>query len=664
MIRTAVLAIGHALAAAVPAAGAAASPAAVPELPVGDFFRDAEYTSISMSPKGTYLAVSVPQADRTVLAILRTSDLSIQSKFDYGENKHIDDIAWVSDQRFIMFVTQKVGRFDFRIGRADMYIANVDGSRRIDVPGGNFYSLVDTLRDDDRHVLVSRSIDNSFLYRLDTFTGEVDTVATSPLDFGTFIVDGEGRVRYAVGGDEDNSQATYRRVGDGWQLVHRRKMGEGGSQVPWGIAEDGRVIMSISDDGEPSRIAKVDAATREETLLAKNENVEPIGWLASSDGRDLLAVRFMDGIPAYQWVDRDHPETKLAAGLVQAFPNHAVAIQDISEDGKLVLLTAYSDVDPGSAYLFNRETGQARFLMSRMSWIKPEQMSEMRPITLRARDGVELHGYLTIPRGSDGKNLPLILNPHGGPHGPRDLWGFNAEVQFLANRGYAVLQINFRGSGGYGDAFEAKGFRNWGTTMIDDMTDAVRWTIEQGIADPNRICTYGASYGGYAALQSVVREPEMYRCTIGYVGVFSIPLMFKDGDIPQSESGRAFLRRVHPESLAEQRAQSPAYNIDRIRVPVMLVHGERDQRVPMSQFRLLRDRLVEAGRPPEKIVLEEREGHGFFDFQNQVDLYTAMEAFLDRHIGEGAAPAAASSATASNPTASVPTASAAGGSSQ
>ncbi|MCU0624694.1 MAG: prolyl oligopeptidase family serine peptidase, partial [Gemmatimonadaceae bacterium] len=131
----------------------------------------------------------------------------------------------------------------------------------------------------------------------------------------------------------------------------------------------------------------------------------------------------------------------------------------------------------------------------------------MRPITLKARDGVELHGYITIPRGSDGKNLPMILHPHGGPHGPRDEWGFNPEVQFLANRGFAVMQINFRGSGGYGAAFEAKGYRNWGLTMIDDMTDAMSWAVQQGIADPNRLCTYGASYGGYAALQSVVREP-------------------------------------------------------------------------------------------------------------------------------------------------------------
>ena len=175
-------------------------------------------------------------------------------------------------------------------------------------------------------------------------------------------------------------------------------------------------------------------------------------------------------------------------------------------------------------------------------------------------------------RDSSGKNLPLILHPHGGPHGPRDEWGFNPEVQFLANR-------------------------------------------------------------GYAALQTVVREPAKYQCTIGYVGVYDLPLMFKDGDIPQSDWGRNYLRKVLPDSLGEQQAQSPAFNIDKIRIPVMLVHGKKDERVPMSQYDRLHDGLVKAGRPPEMIVLEDKEGHGFYDFQNQVDLYTKMEAFLDKHIG-------------------------------
>ena len=173
-------------------------------------------------------------------------------------------------------------------------------------------------------------------------------------------------------------------------------------------------------------------------------------------------------------------------------------------------------------------------------------------------------------------------------------------------------------------------FRPW---VFDDMTDAVDWAIGQGIADKNRICTYGASYGGYAALQTVVREPNKYRCTIGYVGVYSLPLMFKDGDIPETESGRNFQNRVLPEGLAAQQAQSPAYNIDKIRIPVMLVQGAKDLRVPISQYELLKKNLEKAGRPPEVTIVEDKEGHGFYDYQNQVDLYTKMEAFLDKHLG-------------------------------
>src|SRR5690606_29236319 len=320
------------------------------------------------------------------------------------------------------------------------------------------------------------------------------------------------------------------------------------------------------------------------------------------------------------------------AGLLNAFPDHAVSFSGISRDGRFILLRRYSDVDPGAYFLFDRKSGEARFLLASMDWIDPAKMSPTRPISLTARDGTPLHGYLTVPRG-EGRNLPLILHPHGGPHGVRDEWGFDPQVQFLANRGYAVLQINFRGSGGYGNAFERKGYRNWGTTMIDDMTDAVDWAVREGIADSSRVCTYGASYEGYAALQTVVREPDRYQCTIGYVGVYSLPLMFKDGDIPEQESGRNFLNRVMPETVAEQQAQSPAFNVDRINIPVMLVQGAKDERVPISQYNLLKDRLTAAGKPPEVTVVEAKEGHGFYDYDNQVNLYTKMEAFLDKHLG-------------------------------
>jgi dipeptidyl aminopeptidase/acylaminoacyl peptidase len=604
-------------------------------LPVGHFFKDPEFTSVSLSPTGEYITVSKLEEDRTVLAAFRVADMKLVGKWDYGADRHIDRVRWVNDERFLMYVSFKVGRFDFRVGTPDVYATNVDGKRRIDIPNGGTYQHVSTLWDDPEHVLVQRSVDSAFLFRMNVYTGRTLPAATAPLRFGSFVVDHENNIRYAVGASERNESITLRRDGEGWTEIHRAEMG-GSVRRPLGFAADNRrVLFAVSENGEPSRLVMLDPESGEETLVVSNDRVEYSSALVSSDDRHLLAIGLEDGLPSYSFVDAEHAESKVYAGLIQAFPNHAVRFGGVSRDGRYFLVRVYSDIDPGAYYLFDRQTVQAKFLLARMDWIKPETMSPMRPISLTARDGTPLHGYITIPNGSDGRNLPLILHPHGGPHGPRDVWGFNPEIQFLANRGYAVLQINFRGSGGYGNAFERAGYRNWGTTMIDDMTDAVQWTVDQGIADSDRICTYGASYGGYAALQTVVREPERYRCTIGYVGVFSLPLMFKDGDIPKEESGRNFLKRVMPETLAEQQRQSPAYNIDKINIPVMLVHGAKDIRVPMSQYNALKRALEKAGKPPEVTVVEKKESHGFYNFDNQVKLYTRMEAFLDRHIGSG-----------------------------
>ncbi len=609
-------------------------PARAERLPVGDFFKDPEFTSVSLSPTGEYITVSKPEGDRTLLAAFRVKDMKLVGKWDYGKNRHIDRVRWVNDERFFMFVSLKLGRFDRRVGTPDVYASDVDGGNRIDIPNGGTYQIVDVTWDDPETVLVQRSVETAFLSKLNVDTGKVVTVATAPLRFGGFVLDSKRNVRYAVGAKEEGiTQVTLRRDGENWTTVHETEMG-GAVQRPLGFdREDKNVVFYLSDTGEPMRIGSMTPEGGDERTLSRNANVDPSGLLTSADDREVLAVEYDDGFPTYDFVDTEHPESKAYAGLIQAFPKHAVRFGGISRDGRYILMRAYSDIDPGAYYLFDREKGQAKFLLAAMDWIKPATLSPMQPIAVTAREGVKLHGYLTLPQGSDGKNLPLILHPHGGPHGPRDLWGFNPEVQFLANRGYAVLQINFRGSGGYGNAFEKMGYRNWGTTMINDMTDAVDWAIAEGIADKDRLCTYGASYGGYAALQSVVRNPTKYACTIGYVGVYSLPLMFEDGDIPETDFGQAFLKRVMPESVADQQAQSAAYNIDKINIPVMLVQGAKDVRVPMSQYRSLKKGLIDAGRPPEVDIVEAKEAHGFYDYQNQVDLYTAMQAFLDKHLG-------------------------------
>lgn len=612
--------------------------AAGKEIDVRDFFRHSEVNDIELSPTGEFLAVTVPQDDRTLLAVLRTADKGIVSKFDYGERMHATEVVWVSDERFAVTVSEKMGSFDFLVGDPNLYFANADGSGRGKFEHGIGYEIAHLLPGDADHILMQRTVERPHLYRYNINTGHLKRYVVSPVESGGFAIDHEGRVRYAIGQNEKLQLETWRRDGDEWAKVAIVDSMSGASQVPAGFTPDNRgVYMLTSEKGEPRKLMLLDPETGKETELFSNATVDIGQLIWSHDERKLLGLSYEPDFPRKKYFDGEDEETAVLASLDLAFRDFAVDITSASRDGRYVLAWVYSDVDPGRAFLYDRKLAKATYLLSARPWIEPEQMSPMTPIRFQARDGLMVSGYLTLPRGSDGKNLPLIVNPHGGPHGPRDDWRFNPEVQYFASRGYAVLQVNYRGSGGYGTGFMAAGYKKWGGVMQDDLTDAVRWTIAKGHADKDRICIYGASYGGYAALMSVVREPAMYRCSVGYVGVYSLPMMKRKGDIPESDYGQNFLARVLPDSEAEQKAQSPAYNVDRIRVPLMLVQGRKDRRVPIEQMEFLIDQLEDIGKAPEQVVIEDKEGHGFYSLDNNAELYPKMLAFFEKYIGAGRA---------------------------
>jgi dipeptidyl aminopeptidase/acylaminoacyl peptidase len=264
-------------------------------------------------------------------------------------------------------------------------------------------------------------------------------------------------------------------------------------------------------------------------------------------------------------------------------------------------------------------------------WIDPAKGAPTRGVSFEARDGLTLHGYLTLPPGADPSTpRPMVLLPHGGPYGIYDRWGFDEEVQILARAGYAVLQVNYRGSGNYGRAFKLAGAGEWGRKMQDDLTDATRWAIERKIADPARICVYGASYGAYAALMGVAREPDLYRCAAGYVGVYDMVKMHKD-DSGDSRSSRNWaLDWLGPrENMAEI---SPTGMAARIKVPVFMAAGGKDQRTPIEHTERMEKALKAAGVPVETLYYP-NEGHGFYVEAHRREFYTRLLAFLSRHLG-------------------------------
>ena len=268
-----------------------------------------------------------------------------------------------------------------------------------------------------------------------------------------------------------------------------------------------------------------------------------------------------------------------------------------------------------------------------MRWINPEQMSQMQPIAFEARDGLTIPGYVTIPKDrKEGEAVPLIVNPHGGPFGVRDVWGFNPEHQFFASRGYAVVQVNYRGSGGYGRAFEQAGYGKWGREMQDDISDAVTYLVEEGIADPNRVCIYGGSYGGYATMAGLTFTPDLYQCGINYVGVTDVGLLFDS--MPRHWEPLKELMKVQigdPDDGAFMDSISPVAHVENIDDPILIVHGRRDPRVVIEHAEKLRREMRKMEKPFEWLV-KGNEGHGFSKEDNRIELYTKMDSFLAEHL--------------------------------
>ena len=641
----------------------AASDQPLPALPrdvaglVQHVLRDESFVDVALSPTGEFFAATVRRDGRTGLVLGRVADPTFLSTLAGGTDSHVSGFWWVNDTEVVASMGESFGQLeaprDFgelwilraKEGAVPRFLAGWRGAERTtgtrvvrNQDHTNVVLISDPLRNDDENILVSvqsalqggEGYSTAELLELDS--GRRKVVARAPVRRASYVADHAGEVRFAYGAGADNHLRTYYREGQGkdWVLVNDEGT-TGFRMIPIGFrADDAIAYVQVEHAAGPDSIDAFDPATLERTPVLRHERVDPGRILVDPATGSPIGAVFMDGLPQSRFFDPDSPAARTQRSLEAAFPGQAVNLRSTTKDGGQQLVIVSSDRNPGDYYHFDRATRSATLWASRSRWIDPEQMAAMKPIQLNARDGLALHGYLTVAPGLEASGLPMVVLPHGGPFGVRDSWGYDPEVQLLAARGFAVLQVNFRGSGGYGKAFVEAGARQWGQAMQDDLTDATRWAIEQGIADPSRICIYGSSYGGYAALMGAAKEPALYRCAAGNVGVYDLEMMFGRGDVQRLRSGENFLETwIGTENLEQH---SPVNLADRIRVPVFLAAGAEDERAPPEHTRAMAAALERAGRPAE-LKIYEREGHGYYLLDNRRDYYRRLLGFLEEQIG-------------------------------
>lgn len=601
-------------------------------IPLEDFFKNPDRTSFNISPDGKYISFMAPYEKRMNIYVQKAGS-NKATRLTSETDRDISGYFWANNTR-LLFLKDNGGDENFALYGVDMNGKNLKCLTCFDKVRTQ---IIDDLEDQPDFVIVGLNKRNAMVfdpYRLNINTGELTILAENPGNIQGWMTDHEGKLRVAIAiVDGVNSQLLFRdNETEAFRPILTTSFKE--SLSPQFFTFDNKMLYATSNLNRDKSAAVIfDPATAKETeILYENDSYDVSGISYSKNRKVITAASFTS------WKRERHFFDETAKNMFIKLENelkgYEVAITASDKAETNFIVRTYSDRSLGAYYFFNLKSGKLSKIQDVSPWIDEKMMAEIKPIQYRSRDGLIIHGYLTLPKGIEAKNLPVVVNPHGGPWA-RDNWGFNPEVQFLANRGYAVLQMNFRGSTGYGKAFWEASFKQWGLNMQDDITDGVHWLIDQGIADEKRIAIYGASYGGYATLQGLVVTPLLYAAGVDYVGVSNL-FTFMKTIPPYWEPLLAMMYEMvgNPETdKAQFEATSPAHNAERIRAPLFVAQGAKDPRVNIAESDQIVAAMKKRGIEVEYMV-KDNEGHGFRNEENRFDFYRAMEKFLAKHLGK------------------------------
>lgn len=602
------------------------------EIPLKDFFDNPKISDAAISPDGKRLAFLSPENNRLNIWVCETgSDLASAKAVTHDIERGIIAYWWTRDSSYILYGQDQGGDENFHLYRAD---PSNPTAKPIDLTPteGARAEIIDLPRDRPNEALVAiNARDKRYFdaYAIDIASGRSRLLEKNPGDVDAWFADGHGIIRACAAQVGTKTEIRVRDSGSGpFRLLATYSDEE--SVSIHGFGPDGSFLyLSSARDSNTERLATLDLKTGKETIIDEDPEYDLSEVLISDQTNELLGVGYNRDRLTYKAFDKQFARD---LGTLEKVHDGEIHFRSSTRDEKRWIIAYDCPNDPGATYLYDRETGQAQFLYRPRPWLPRDALADVKPITFQSRDGLTIHGYLTVPKGVEAKKLPTVLVVHGGPWA-RDDWGYDPETQFLANRGFVVLQINYRGSTGYGKKFLHAGDREWGGKMLDDLVDGAEWAVLQGFADRDRLAIYGGSYGGYATLAALAFRPKIFACGIDYVGISNL-LTFMNSIPPYWETFRDLMYKRIGDPKADRElllSRSPLFAADKIEAPLLVAQGYNDPRVNHAEAEQIVEALKAKGSPVEYLVKMD-EGHGFQNPENRMEFYEKMEAFLKSHL--------------------------------
>lgn len=624
-------------------------------VPPAAFAKDINYASAKISPDGTKMAVAVLSKGKRRLAVFDMATFKVIGGADLGEGAEIGNYYWANNERIVSEIWERYGWKEQADNFGELFAVNYDGSKAEIIYGyrageeqigsrmkkresvRGWANIINMLPNDDEHILISStpmSDDSGKLatvHKLNVYTGKLsrDRVL-APVPLSRFIADREGNLKFAAGLDKDYENRAFRFENDEWVEITNNF---GSEFSPLALTKKGDALYYFdTHESGKQGLYSFDLTSGESKLIYVDEKVSITDINFNADRSAVYALLVDDGYPTYVMLNDDSDEAKLFRSFMATFPGYEISITSRSRDRSKWLLYVNNDIDAGSYYLYDKSQNRLAQLFANFDHIDINLMAQTTPIEFKSFDDTTVAGYITYPvNHKPGMKVPLVTVVHGGPHGIRDYWNFVPQVQMLAAQGYAVLRVNYRGSGGYGEAFETAGYHEWGNGIQRDIIAGTEWAIAQGSIDSNKVCIMGGSFGGYSAVMSSVLAPDLFKCSVANVGVYDLQLMYDEGDIPKRFFGKDYLDKAIGSDPEVLRDFSPITHIAKLKAEVLIAHGEKDERVPFTHAKRLREALEQHGKSFEWFV-KSSEGHGFYDEENRTEYYERVAAFLAKHL--------------------------------